>query len=172
LAARKRKSLADWQRRYYRIDCELLGLFDSNSPSLAVGREPSALYRKLFDVALECYANVKSICRPGITSEELIAATSVIEQNGFTTYDSVFNGEAGTAPELGTRSAAHPLEPWTLIENMVHVIQPNPITRDCKAGLQLGAAVLVKPTGGEALHTYPFNFRFAGCHSLAADAEI
>jgi hypothetical protein len=67
-------------------------------------------------------------------------------------YDSVFHGEAGKAPELGTRSAAHPLEPWTLIENMVHVIQPNPITRDCKAGLQLGAAVLVKPTGGEALH--------------------
>ena len=37
----------------------------------AVGREPSALYRKLFDVALECYENVKSICRPGVTSEEL-----------------------------------------------------------------------------------------------------
>jgi hypothetical protein len=55
---------------------------------------------------------------------------------------------------------------------MVHVIQPNPITRDCKAGLQLGAAVLVKPTGGEVLHNYPLNFRFAGCHSLAADAEI
>jgi hypothetical protein len=64
----------------------------------------------------------------------------------------VFHGEAGKAPELGTRSAAHPLEPWTLIENMVHVIPAQPITRDCKAGLQLGAAVLVKPTGGEALH--------------------
>jgi hypothetical protein len=50
-------------------------------------------------------------------SEELIAATSVIEQNGFTTSDSVFHGEAGKRPELGTRSAAHPLEPWTLIEN-------------------------------------------------------
>jgi hypothetical protein len=85
-----------------------------------VEREPSPLYRKLFDVALECYENVKSIYRPGITSEELIAATSVIEQNGFTTYDSVFHG-AGKAPELGTRSAAHPLKP-RLIENTVHVI--------------------------------------------------
>jgi hypothetical protein len=61
---RNRKNLRDWQRRYYRIDCELLGLFDSNSPSLAVGREPSALYRKLFDVALECYANVKVFAGP------------------------------------------------------------------------------------------------------------
>jgi Xaa-Pro dipeptidase len=128
----------------------------------AVGREPSLLYRKLFDVALECYENVRKICRPGITSEELIAATSVIEQNGFTTYDSVFHGEAGKAPELGTRSAAHPVEPWTLIENMVHVIQPNPITRDCKAGLQLGAAVVVKANGGEALHNYPFKFPVCG----------
>jgi hypothetical protein len=45
-----------------------------------------------------------------------------------------------------------------LIENMVHVIQPNPITRDLKAGLQLGAAVIVKSDGGESLHNYPFKF--------------
>ena len=64
----------------------------------ALGREPSVLYRKLFDVALEFQENVKSICRPGFTSVELIAATSVIEQNGFTTYDSVFHGEAGKRP--------------------------------------------------------------------------
>ena len=129
---RKRKSLRDWQRRYYRIDCELLGLFDS-------------------------------VCRPGRTSEEHIAATSVIEQNGFTTYDSVFHGEAGKAPELGTRSTAHPLEPWTLIENMVNVILAQPITLDCKAGLQLRAAVPGKSTGCEALRSYPFKFQFAGC---------
>jgi Xaa-Pro aminopeptidase len=124
----------------------------------AIGRQPSPLYRKLFDVALECYENVRRICKPGTTSEELVAATSVIEDNGLTTYDSVFHGEAGKSPELGSRSAAHPLEPWSLVENMVHVIQPNPITADFKAGLQLGAAVVVKPEGGEPLHRYPFRF--------------
>jgi Xaa-Pro aminopeptidase len=128
----------------------------------AVGCEPAPLYRKLFDTALECYENIRKICKPGTTSEELIAASSVIEANGFTTYDSVFHGEAGKSPELGTQSAAHPLEPWTLIENMVHVIQPNPITRDFKAGLQLGAAVIVKPAGGEPLHNYPFKFPVCG----------
>jgi len=124
----------------------------------AIGREPSAIYRKLFDVALECYENVRKICKPGTTSEEIIAATAVIEENGFTTYDSVFHGEAGKGPELGTSSAAHPLEKWALEENMVHVIQPNPITKDFRAGLQLGAAVLVTKNGGESLHNYPFKF--------------
>ena len=128
----------------------------------AIAKEPSPLYRKLFDTALECYENIRKICKPGTTSEEIIAASSVIEDNGFTTYDSVFHGEAGKSPELGTRSAAHPVEPWTLVENMVHIIQPNPITRDFKAGLQLGAAVVVKPDGGEPLHNYPFKFPVCG----------
>ena len=128
----------------------------------AIGKEPSPTYRKLFDAAYECYESVRKICKPGTTSEQIVAATSAIEANGFTSYDSVFHGEAGKSPELGTKSAAHPLEKWTLEENMVHVIQPNPITKDFTAGLQLGAAVVVKPGGGEALHNYPFKFPVCG----------
>jgi Xaa-Pro aminopeptidase len=128
----------------------------------AIGKEPSPTYRKLFDAAYECYENIRKICKPGTTSEQIIAASSAIEANGFTSYDSVFHGEAGKSPELGTRSAAHPLEKWTLEENMVHVIQPNPITKDFKVGLQLGAAVVVKPNGGEPLHNYPFKFPVCG----------
>lgn len=128
----------------------------------AIGQEPSPVYRKLFDAALECYERVRRICKPGTSSAEIVAATSVIEEYGFTSYDSVFHGERGKFPELGTQSAAHPLEPWTLVENMVHVIQPNPITRDLRAGLQLGAAVVVKPDGGESLHNYPFKFPVCG----------
>jgi Xaa-Pro aminopeptidase len=128
----------------------------------AIAKEPSPTYRKLFDAAYECYESIRKICRPGTTSEQIIAASSAIEANGFTSYDSVFHGEAGKSPELGTKSAAHPLEKWTLEENMVHVIQPNPITLDLKAGLQLGAAVVVKPNGGEPLHNYPFKFSVCG----------
>ncbi|MBM4264276.1 MAG: aminopeptidase P family protein [Deltaproteobacteria bacterium] len=128
----------------------------------AIGKEPTPTYRQLFDAAHECYESVRKICKPGTTSEQIIAATSAIEEAGFTSYDSVFHGEAGKSPELGTRSAAHPLEKWTLEQNMVHVIQPNPITKDFKAGLQLGAAVVVKPGGGEALHNYPFKFPVCG----------
>lgn len=128
----------------------------------AIGKEPSPTYRKLFDAAYECYESVRKICKPGTTSEQIVAATSAIETNGFTSYDSVFHGEAGKSPELGSKSAAHPLEKWALEENMVHVIQPNPITKDFTAGLQLGAAVVVKAGGGEALHNYPFKFPVCG----------
>jgi Xaa-Pro aminopeptidase len=128
----------------------------------AIGREPAPIYRELFDAALECYERIRRICKPGTTSEEIVAASSVIEERGFTTYDSVFHGERGKSPELGTPSAVHPLEPWTLVENMVHVIQPNPVTKDYRAGLQLGAAVVVKPNGGEPLHNYPFKFPVCG----------
>jgi Xaa-Pro aminopeptidase len=128
----------------------------------AIGKEPTPVYRKLFDAAYQCYENVRKICKPGTTSEQIVGASSVIEDSGFTSYDSVFHGEAGKSPELGTPSAAHPLEPWTLQENMVHVIQPNPISKDFTAGLQLGAAVVVKPDGGEPLHNYPFKFPVCG----------
>jgi Xaa-Pro aminopeptidase len=128
----------------------------------AIGKEPSSTYRKLFDAAYACYEDIRKICKPGTTSEQIVEASSIIEESGFTSYDSVFHGEAGKSPELGTKSAAHPLEPWTLQENMVHVIQPNPITKDFKAGLQLGAAVVVKPDGGEPLHNYPFKFAICG----------
>lgn len=128
----------------------------------AIGKEPTPTYRRLFDAAYECYESVRKLCKPGTTSEQIIAATSAVEANGFTSFDSVFHGEAGKSPELGTSSAAHPVEKWTLEENMVHVIQPNPITKDFTAGLQLGAAVVVKPGGGEALHNYPFKFPVCG----------
>ena len=128
----------------------------------AIGKEPTPTYRRLFDAAYQCYESVRKICKPGTTSEQIVAATSAIEANGFTSFDSVFHGEAGKSPELGTSSAAHPVEKWTLEENMVHVIQPNPITKDFTAGLQLGAAVVVKPGGGEALHNYPFKFPVCG----------
>ena len=75
----------------------------------AIGKEPSPTYRKLFDAAYQCYESVRKICKPGTTSEQIIAATSAIEDNGFTSYDSVFHGEAGKSPELGTKSAVHPL---------------------------------------------------------------
>jgi Xaa-Pro dipeptidase len=128
----------------------------------AIAAEPAPVYRALFDAAYECYENIRSICKPGTTSEQIVAASAVIEERGFDTFDSVFHGERGKFPEIGTASSQHPPEPWTLRENMVHVIQPNPITRDRTAGLQLGSAIIVRPDGGEALHKYPFAFPVCG----------
>lgn len=128
----------------------------------AVAAEPAPVYRRLFDVAWECFERVRQVLKPGSTSEEIVAATSIIEERGYTVYDSVVHGEGGRNPELGTRSSAHTKEPFTFRENMVIVIQPNPITKDHRAGLQLGSAVVVKPQGGLPLHHYPFKFPVCG----------
>ena len=44
----------------------------------AIGKEPSPTYRKLFDAAYQCYENIRRICQPGTTSEQIIAASAVI----------------------------------------------------------------------------------------------
>ena len=124
----------------------------------AVGKKPNDTYRRLFDAALECFERVRAVLKPGCTSEEVVAASAIIEESGFTAYDSLLHGEAARNPELGTRSSHHPLEPWTFQEHMVVVIQPNPVTPDFKAGLQLGSAVVINSGEAEILQKYPFRF--------------
>ncbi|MEK6710313.1 MAG: hypothetical protein AABZ64_07020 [Nitrospinota bacterium] len=68
----------------------------------------------------------------------------------------------GRNPEIGTRTSNHTFEDYTLQENEVVVVQPNPVTPDGKAGLQLGAAMVVRPGGGGSLHAYPFHFPVCG----------
>ena len=43
----------------------------------------------------------------------------------------------------------------TLQENMTIVVQPNVVTRDHKAGVQVGELIRVTRTGFERLHTAP-----------------
>jgi len=55
-------------------------------------------------------------------------------------------------------SSPHVKESFIFRENMVLVVQPQPITKDYKAGIQLGATVVVKEGGAEILNKYPFEF--------------
>ncbi len=128
----------------------------------AVGKPPTALYRKLFDVAMDCYERVAKALRPGSTTEDVLKATSVVEENGFTVYDSLLHQESGANPELGTRTSVHNKQPFTFRENMVYIIQPQPITKDGKAGLQLGSTTVIKPGGARNLCKYPFKFPVCG----------
>jgi Xaa-Pro dipeptidase len=128
----------------------------------AVAAEPTDRYRRLYEVAFECYERVRGAMRAGATSRDVVAAADVISERGLAVFDSVVHGEAGRNPELGTTASPHALEPWTFRENQVMVIQPNPITLDQRAGLQLGAAVRVTSGAAEPLHRYPFKFPVCG----------
>jgi len=124
----------------------------------SVGSEPSPIYKKLFEVALECFYRVVKALRPGATTWDIIRASSIIEESGFTVYDSLVHGESGKNPEIGSESSPHVKEDFTFKENMVVVVQPQPVTKDLRAGIQLGATVVVRSGGPEILNRYPLEF--------------
>lgn len=130
-----------------------------------VAAEPTSLYGDLHDTATAAFDAITKTIRPGVAAAELIQASAIIERNGFTTCDDLVHGYGGGyfAPILGSRSrpAGHPAT-LTLAENMCLVVQPNVITRDEKAGVQVGELVRVTKTGCESLHRMPHGLFKAG----------
>jgi Xaa-Pro dipeptidase len=87
--------------------------------------------------------------------QSIIDAASVIEDAGFSVYDDLVHGFGGGyfPPVLGSRSRpAGPLPNMTLQAGMTCVVQPNVITPDQKAGVQVGELVLVTERGVERMH--------------------
>ena len=126
--------------------------------SFTVGADPTPLYLELHATAEAAFDAVTAVVRHGTTMEQILDAASVIEERGFTIYDDLMHGFGGGyfPPILGTRSRpAGPLPQMTLEENMTLVVQPNVITRDQKAGVQVGELIRVTKTGFERLHSAP-----------------
>ena len=129
--------------------------------SFTVGADPTPLYRDLHATAEAAFDAVTGVIRHGTTMQEIVDASGVIEERGFTIYDDLMHGFGGGyfPPVVGTRSRpAGPLPQMTLEENMTVVVQPNVVTRDHKAGLQVGEMVRVTKTGFEKLHSTPRGF--------------
>jgi Xaa-Pro dipeptidase len=129
--------------------------------SFTVGADPTPLYRSLFDTAEAAFDRVTAVVRHGTTMQEILDATSVIEERGFTIYDDLMHGFGGGyfQPIVGCKSRpAGPLPDMTLEENMTVVVQPNVVTRDHKAGVQVGELIRVTKTGFERLHGAPRGF--------------
>jgi Xaa-Pro dipeptidase len=129
--------------------------------SFTVGAEPTPLYRDLHGTAEAAFDAVTRVVRHGTTMQEIVDAAAVIEERGFTIYDDLMHGFGGGyfPPILGTRSRpAGPLPQMMLEQNMTIVVQPNVVTRDHKAGVQVGELIRVTPTGFERLHSAPRAF--------------
>jgi Xaa-Pro aminopeptidase len=147
------------------VFCELSGSFWDYSGQVlrtfAVGAEPTLLYRALHEAAEAAFDAVTGVIRHGTTMEEILDAAGVIEERGFTVCDDLMHGFGGGyfPPVLGTRSRpAGPLPKMTLEENMTVVVQPNVISRDVPAGVQVGELVRVTRAGFERLHGAPRGF--------------
>src|SRR5688572_32065977 len=131
----------------------------------SVGAEPTPLYRDLYETAEAAFDSVTKVARHGATMEALIDATGVIEKNGFTICDDLMHGFGGGyfQPILGTRSRmAGKLPNMTLEENMTVVVQPNVITKDQSAGVQVGEMIRITRTGFELIHKTKRGFLRAG----------
>jgi Xaa-Pro dipeptidase len=131
----------------------------------SVGAEPTPLYRDLYETAEAAFDAVTKVARHGATMEALIDATGVIEKNGFTICDDLMHGFGGGyfQPILGTRSRmAGKLPDMTLEENMTVVVQPNVITKDQSAGVQVGEMIRITRTGFERIHKTKRGFLRAG----------
>ena len=123
--------------------------------TFTVGAEATPLYRDLHSTAEAAFDAVTKVVRHGATMQEIIDAAGVIEDKGFTVCDDLMHGFGGGyfPPILGAKSRpAGPLPNMTLEENMTVVVQPNVITREQSAGVQVGELIRVTKTGFERLH--------------------
>ncbi len=129
--------------------------------TFAVGVEPTPLYRDLHEAADAAFDAITGILREGATPADVVAASGVIEEAGFTTDDDVMHGYGGgyLPPIIGSKSRpAGKLPELTFKAGMMVVVQPNVISKDGKAGVQTGECVLVTKTGFERLHNAPRGF--------------
>jgi Xaa-Pro aminopeptidase len=129
--------------------------------SFAVADEPTSLYRELHAAADAAFDAVAKILKAGATPQQVVDASHVIEDAGFTIIDDLLHGYGGgyLPPVLGSKSrpsASIPDEPFRT--GMTVVIQPNVVTRDGKAGVQTGEMVLITETGIEPMHNMPRGF--------------
>ena len=125
--------------------------------TFSVGADAPPLYRELHEVADAAFDALFERMCPGVTAAELVEASAVIGDAGFTTRDDLVHGFVGgyLPPVLGDKTRALEEVPdFTLEENMTVVIQPNVVTPDEGAGVQTGELVAVTAHGAERLHDY------------------
>jgi Xaa-Pro aminopeptidase len=129
-----------------------------------VGAPPGELYQKLWDTTLAAYERCVKALRAGATSEDVLDAGDVIAERGFTINDGFLHGFGIglLPPSIGTRESVArrgELGPkFTFEENMCVVVQPNVVTHDESAGLQLGNLFRITRDGAECLHRLPLQY--------------
>jgi Xaa-Pro dipeptidase len=125
--------------------------------TFSIGDDPPPLYRELHDVADAAFDALFQRVRPGASAADLVAASRLIGDAGFTTRDDLVHGFVGgyLPPVLGdTTRMLEDVPDFTLEEGMTIVIQPNVVTPDESAGVQTGELVAVTADGAARLHDY------------------
>jgi Xaa-Pro aminopeptidase len=133
--------------------------------SFTIGADPTPRYQRMYDVAVEAFDRIAAILKAGASTEEVLDAAEYIHSEGFTICDDLLHGYGGgyLPPILRTRrTRTHPHPPVRFEANMTVVIQPNVVTPDGHAGVQVGELVRITQDGIERLHSYPMRFTRCG----------
>ncbi len=130
-----------------------------------VAADPSPPYTALFDAAIACFEGVAAAMKAGSPVGDILDAVEVIPERGFEIYDSIAHGFGVdlVQPSIGLRGSGYALPPagFRYEENMVMVIQPNPMDAEGH-GLQIGDLGVVTKEGFRSLHNYPMAFPRCG----------
>jgi Xaa-Pro dipeptidase len=133
--------------------------------TIAIESPLSELYQQLHDVAWQAYHAIAGVIRPGATAQAVIDAADLIERRGFTICDDLLHGYGGgyLPPVLRTRATMQgPVPTFALEANMTIVIQPNVVSADGRAGVQVGELVRMTADGVERLHHLPQRLLIGG----------
>jgi len=129
--------------------------------SFTVEEAPTPLYRALHNAAEATLAAIMAVLKAGTTPAQVIAASHIIEDAGFTIIDDLLHGFGGgyLRPILGSASRpSGPVPEQPFQAGQTVVIQPNVVTRDHKAGVQTGQLVVITKDGVESLQKFPRGF--------------
>jgi Xaa-Pro dipeptidase len=151
------------------VFAEISALFSAYSGQVlrtyAVAAEPTPLYRDLHAVAEETFNAVFKVLKAGATPMDILDAAAPIAQSGFIVCDDLLHGFIGgyLPPVLGTRERpSGPIPDLVLKADMAVVLQPSIVTRDGKAGVQVGELLRITGDGVKRLHHAPWGFRRVG----------
>lgn len=126
--------------------------------TFTVAADPTPLYRDLYATAEAAFDAVAAILRAGTTTQQIVDVSGVIEKAGFTACDDLMHGYGGGyfPPVLGVKSRpAGRHDDMTLEAGMTVVVQPNVVTQDRRAGVQVGELLHITDHGFERLHKAP-----------------
>lgn len=112
-----------------------------------VEAEPAGEWARLLAAGLDAYRALVGAVRHGATIADAVAAAEPIRAGGYAVRRDLVRG-------IGLDG---PFQRGTTV-----VLQPSPVTRDERMGLQVGAAAVVRDDGAESLHTVPDGPLIAG----------
>ncbi|MQB02327.1 MAG: M24 family metallopeptidase, partial [Actinobacteria bacterium] len=139
------------------ISASCFGYVGQALKTFTVDAEPTPLYSELHDTALRVYDTLRAAMRPSTTIEHVLGlADELIDRSEFTIWDDLVHGYGGggylppviRTPATGGADVPGDLQ---LIEGETVVLQPNIVTTDGLAGVQIGGLMRIGGDGTQEL---------------------